>query len=672
MEAFMARMQKQLEVERANPPPSTESFCYICGGASNRTQLLKRSTFVADENDDREDDFDTLYEDYCTCSEENSVSDDQLHEDSCRRRVGYDQSVIRLKDVKHWNPLENTEWTVTNPQKTVNLGPLVSEASETSKPGYSFKIQTKAGNQTDLFSSIPTELRLRVLEMLPTNSVLNLFLASPAFREVSLGLPQRFWRSRLSFDVPWCAEAAIRLVAQDEKHPFLFDKLLRLIREASEPDELNIFENGIPDAFVEDWRVLKNLRRIWINCEQIINDVEARHTTVRRQTGSASSQIGNLTSHKTIFVSRDFKGMPGAASVASFVTSAVKRHQLTAIIAHLGTGDQIIGIEFQLLDELSGRLFGNSSNSTIKVTLKSQTVITGVCISFGSPELNQNERRIRGLGFVTRESPEKPTHILGRWDEHDVLQILRVQPGMEVGGVTGEFNAQTITAFGIITANQLFTPINPSQPLGIDLDIHTQWVGRYPPLEWPLGQYFLESRRDGTGTNYPILTNPFPRVLEPPVHFVDLSKRKLCQVQAYGNFDAAEPHERFLKGLVFHFTDGSMERVGIVTSHQDILMSPVHGIEFEVEKNETIVDMVLYCAHGAVIDKSKAKLCGLQFITSLGKKLALGCTETGARVRKEAWPPVYSDLTEYGSVCGIQVALKPDRVERVGLALWTT
>lgn len=67
-------------------------------------------------------------------------------------------------------------------------------------------------------------------------------------------------------------------------------------------------------------------------------------------------------------------------------------------------------------------------------------MIIAVLVSFGRPELNQNERRIRGLGFVTQDSPSKPTYTLGKWNEHDVLQILRVESGMEVVGVAGEFN----------------------------------------------------------------------------------------------------------------------------------------------------------------------------------------------------------------------------------------
>lgn len=209
-----------------------------------------------------------------------------------------------------------------DPQTAVNLQPLVSEALKTSVPGFSFtfprekEVISKSSSlgQTDRFSSLSAERGLRVLEMLPTKSVLNLFLASPAFRVLSLNLPQSFWRSRLPFDVPWCADVALAQVKQMEVHPFPFDKLLRLIREASKSDELEFVENVGRRAFIKDSMTLRNRRHVWIDSERIINDIEARHTTVRRSTGNFSTQVRSLTSHKTIFVSRDFNVLGGKHS----------------------------------------------------------------------------------------------------------------------------------------------------------------------------------------------------------------------------------------------------------------------------------------------------------------------------------------------------------------------
>jgi len=87
-----------------------------------------------------------------------------------------------------------------NPQRKVDLRLLVNAALETSQKGLSFNIKCdkRVGSgldakvHSDALSAIPTEVRLLILEMLPTQSVLNLFLASSAFRELSINLPQTF------------------------------------------------------------------------------------------------------------------------------------------------------------------------------------------------------------------------------------------------------------------------------------------------------------------------------------------------------------------------------------------------------------------------------------------------------------------------------------------------
>lgn len=66
-ECMQAAVEK-LKAERANPPPSEECFCYIWG-TSTWAQLLKTSAFVEDGDSEQEYDFDTLYDDYGSCSE---------------------------------------------------------------------------------------------------------------------------------------------------------------------------------------------------------------------------------------------------------------------------------------------------------------------------------------------------------------------------------------------------------------------------------------------------------------------------------------------------------------------------------------------------------------------------------------------------------------------------
>ncbi|CEJ55115.1 hypothetical protein PMG11_01390 [Penicillium brasilianum] len=481
-------------------------------------------------------------------------------------------------DKQYWNSVKNTEWTVVNPQRKFDIRRLVIAALETSKEGLSFNIKCDKGVSSglnarvysDALSAIPTEVRLLILEVLLTKSVLNVLLASSAFRELSMNLPQSFWRSRMLSDVPWCGGEALAEILRQEINAYPFDKLLRLIRETSAPG------GGKPDDddslvdFVKDSMTLRNKRRIWINSEQIIRDIEARHTAVRPVNGIVSTQIRKLSSRCTVFVTRDLGEVPRAASTVYFVRDLLNRSHLNKIIAYFGADSRLVGVEFQLLDEISAQLFGNRSETTSQITLDSPTVI--------------------------------------------LVQILRVDPGQEVVGIAGEFSDQTITTFSIIIADQYLRPIHSHGPLSINSSQHTQWIGRHPPLDWPRGKYHLEHRRNGAHNNFPPLRNPFPRVLESPAYFVNLFGRQLFQMQAHGDFANIEAYGRTIKGLVFNFIDGSTERVGEKSGSQELATSATHTTQFEVGQREEIVDMVLFAAYQAPLYGFRGKLCGIEVL----------------------------------------------------------
>jgi hypothetical protein len=134
----------------------------------------------------------------------------------------------------------------------------------------------------------------------------------------------------------------------------------------------------------------------------------------------------------------------------------------------------------------------------------------------------------------------------------------------------------------MIIAVQYHRPIHAHGPAGIDFTQHTQWIGHHPPLNWPREKYYLEHRRNGAHNRFPLLDNPFPRVLEPPAYFVDLSGRQLSQIQAYGDFANIEAYKRTIKRLVFNFADGSTERVCENSNFPRIAMASTHTTQFEV------------------------------------------------------------------------------------------
>ncbi|KAL4866940.1 hypothetical protein BDV12DRAFT_198667 [Aspergillus spectabilis] len=118
---------------------------------------------------------------------------------------------------QEWIPVKGSTWTVIDPEGPFDCQPLLDRASASTQPGYSFTFSVKPAQASppahlhsepnvNVLSLLPRELQISILELLPSSSVLNLFLASPDFRRCAEHLPSSFWKSRLFFDVPWCAD----------------------------------------------------------------------------------------------------------------------------------------------------------------------------------------------------------------------------------------------------------------------------------------------------------------------------------------------------------------------------------------------------------------------------------------------------------------------------------
>lgn len=219
-----------------------------------------------------------------------------------------------------WNPVEDSEvcphifqhglrlqlterkWTVMDPTASIDLTPLIAKASKAFKSGYEFAFppdKDPLGSKytSDVLSTIPPELRMRILQMLPTDSVMNLFLASPAFRRLAHDLSPAFWKSRLFFDVPWCADMALDQLAAEQDRRVPFDRLYHRLREASTCDawEADEKDEEDEDVFNKSSMGLRNRRHIWLNCERTLKAIESRHAAVRNQAGSSSPAMSQLT-----------------------------------------------------------------------------------------------------------------------------------------------------------------------------------------------------------------------------------------------------------------------------------------------------------------------------------------------------------------------------------------
>lgn len=165
-----------------------------------------------------------------------------------------------------------------DPNGPFDLRPLIIEASTETKSSSTFDFNYDRDIQdysdfrkSDNLSLVPYELQFRILEMLPTQSVLNLFRASPSFRQCAKNLPRSFWESRLFFDVPWCADIVLSQVQQKDK--VQWNELLRLLKDASAVTG--------HDSNSLDYLALKNRRRIWRQCERILKEIESQQSLGR-------------------------------------------------------------------------------------------------------------------------------------------------------------------------------------------------------------------------------------------------------------------------------------------------------------------------------------------------------------------------------------------------------
>lgn len=455
----------------------------------------------------------------------------------------------------------------------------------------------------DCFSRIPHDLKLQILEMLPSASVLNLFLASPSFRQNPATLPRGFWRSRISLDVPWCTDMVLSQMSSNQRDKVQYKQLLHTLKEAS----------SVPgsDKDVADYLGLRNRRRIWRNCERIVHELETRFGAVRQKFGKAEIEMKGLTTRHVISISPTSNIQSEIISDVFFVPGPNRRRCLKEITAHFNSERRIIGIEFKLLNETSGRLFGNRSSSRETVVLDSSAVITAILVSFGPLESGQgHSTSIRCLGIIIQDCQSEPIYRLGTWTSQDVMQILRAGTEMQIVGVTGEYNVRyskesficasqskanrviqtkNICTLGIIIANALFTPITRVDEPYFDLYTQTRWISQYFPLDWSAERYFLGPRYGDPSVD-PDSFGVDPPIFNAPVYFLNFAGRQLISIHAHYPRDAPEADCREFCGFTLMFADGTKETIGRETSEEATDMS-VHML---AEQKESITGINLF------------------------------------------------------------------------------
>ncbi|KAL2834924.1 hypothetical protein BDW59DRAFT_136822 [Aspergillus cavernicola] len=180
---------------------------------------------------------------------------------------------------QEWLPVPGYEWLVTDPMKKIDFSELVMESTKVgADPGSLNGHAASTVSADDPFGRLPTEIQHMILELLPSRSVVNLFLSSRAFRGAPNTLPRAFWRSRIYTDTPWILGTSLHGTISGESRRVNYKSLLRLLKHASARPV-----DG-KNARFEAHLSLKNRRRIWACCEGIVDIVDLwwNHQPIRK------------------------------------------------------------------------------------------------------------------------------------------------------------------------------------------------------------------------------------------------------------------------------------------------------------------------------------------------------------------------------------------------------
>ncbi|PKX88202.1 uncharacterized protein P174DRAFT_446579, partial [Aspergillus novofumigatus IBT 16806] len=171
---------------------------------------------------------------------------------------------------QEWEAEPGYEWLVVDPLKPVDISELIS-ASKSSNPGSTNAIVYGGAlklSAVDPFSSLPWDVRYRILQMLPSPSIIDLVIASAVFRGAARDLPDHFWRLRLAYDCPLIDQDSLRQNIAQAGGQANYKDLIRLIKAAAARPEDGMNEDR------DTWLNLRNRHRIWTCCEVILGKLE--------------------------------------------------------------------------------------------------------------------------------------------------------------------------------------------------------------------------------------------------------------------------------------------------------------------------------------------------------------------------------------------------------------
>ncbi|GMG46303.1 unnamed protein product [Aspergillus oryzae var. brunneus] len=452
---------------------------------------------------------------------------------------------------------KGTEWLVTNPDYEPDFSNLLEEARRDGPEEIDAKLwdEAKDYEYVDRFWRFPVELRHKILHLLPSESLFDVLRASPAFCMASTALPNKYWYSVIEDRMPWMEHTTLIKILTETEDPIDYKSLAaRLIEVTTTSDD----RNGPWDEYLG----LQNRRRIMMCIDRILDDIEDSVASQDNYEG-VSTQILGLSSFRAVTFLCD-------ASIAKKNTDIYIRPvidnppSVTNVKVYFGAHGGMVGIEFLLEGDKSGRLVGHQTNWLQIVSFRKDVVINGFVISLGPMREFHTNHMIHGLAILTDGNYHHPYARFGHWTNNDIVHILCARTTETLVGLSAQY---TVRSSGFVW------------DMEGDLLATTRWTGNWP------------SPDNEPARLMPSLKQLNIRRTQTAVQFLDFRSRVIDCITAFFPFGKGKA----IGGLLFKFSDGTRQLVGKAKNDRSISRFACNVITFNPGNEQRIAGVAIYC-----------------------------------------------------------------------------
>lgn len=252
----------------------------------------------------------------------------------------------------------------------------------------------------------------------------------------STALPNKYWYSVIEDRMPWMEHTTLIKILTETEDPIDYKSLAaRLIEVTTTSDD----RNGPWDEYLG----LQNRRRIMMCIDQILDDIEDSVASQDNYEG-VSTQILGLSSFRAVTFLCD-------ASIAKKNTDIYIRPvidnppSVMNVKVYFGAHGGMVGIEFLLEGDKSGRLVGHQTNWLQVVSFRKDVVINGFVISLGPMREFHTNHMIHGLAILTDGNYHHSYARFGHWTNNDIVHILCARTTETLVGLSAQYTVRITT-----------------------------------------------------------------------------------------------------------------------------------------------------------------------------------------------------------------------------------